>query len=250
MKTSTLSAALIAASIFTTGFSATVHASDFSGASNEVYERPLLNDINGFINRNGGLDRIQEDASRGDPDASYWLGVMHRDGVVFPKNEKRAKEYFSTAAENGHADGLYEYSHQVGKSNDVRSKVDSVLILAQSAASGKAEAQYELALNYLKGYVVPTNKALGYFWLSKSAYNGYPLAIEKEKELIEKNSDLSKKFDAVYERAITGHVESLVELSAFYAKGIKVEKNKAIARELLENAAMLGSEDAKNKLGY
>lgn len=226
------------------GFSTQVAANSVPPSSGDQV-LSALNEINGFIDRRGGLDRVQEDAEGGDAAANYWLGVMHRDGVVFEKDSVAAESYFSVAAEQGHASGLYEYSHQVAQGAGPISQSKALQYLAESATEGKSEAQYEMALNYLSGEGVPRSHTLGYFWLSKAALNGYAPAVEKERELIERNADLTLKFDAVYERAITGHVPSMVKLASFYEKGIKVERNPAMAREFLLNAARLGSKEAK-----
>lgn len=236
---------LIAASLcltFSAGLAATEKTADIYSSA---HTQTTLSKINGFIDRSGGLDRVMEDAESGDADANYWLGVMHREGVVFNKDLEAAKSFFETSARSGHADGLFELSQSVSKESGHRAKHDSITILAESASLGNAEAQYQLSLLFLKGDGVDRSHTLGYFWLSKAVSNGFPEAIEKERELIETNPDLSMDFDGTYQRAITGHVPSLVKLSKFYENGVKVERDPAFAKKLLENAAMLGSEEAK-----
>lgn len=60
-------------------------------------------------------------------------------------------------------------------------------VLLPLACDGNAEAQYAVGYMYYYGYGVAQDTYVGYFWIKRSANQGYPLAIEAAR-LIEKNN--------------------------------------------------------------
>ena len=64
------------------------------------------------------------------------------------------------------------------------------------ACDGNAEAQYAVGYLYYYGYGVAQDTDVGYFWIRRSASQGYPLAIEAMR-LIEKNNRTKSSYHEI-----------------------------------------------------
>ena len=135
------------------------------------------------------------------PAAQYELGRRYRNGSGgLEKDEVRATEWYSRAAEQGHPDALYALAmmgvedHRGYPHCDIDWIPEQVALLERAAQKGHSGASYELAKIYEKGaYVVGdggfSNRCLGWGW----RYNDVIIARDaiKAKYYFEKSGKMS-----------------------------------------------------------
>lgn len=127
------------------------------------------------------------------------------------------------------------------------------LELRQAAASGNAQAQYEVAAIYGEGRGVPTNAAEAIKWYERSAAQGFVPAQYRLGNLYEMGTGVEKSFEQAklwYQRAADGgHRMAMHNLAALYAGGHMGGQQFELAAEWFERAANRGMVDSQFNLG-
>lgn len=147
-------------------------------------------------------------AESGNPEAQYWIGVMHALGRGAAKDEARALRWYRLAADQAHVSALYElahhYEHNVGDRKAAvtwyrkaaaqgdhlslyriarmthrgdgarRDPARAVALYRQAAAGGNIYAQYILGRIYEEGIDVPRDPAEAARWYRQGAEQGEP----------------------------------------------------------------------------
>jgi len=137
-------------------------------------------------------------ADKGDADAQYNLGQMHRRGEGVPKNDKTAVKWYTLAAEQGDVDAQYNlgdmYAHGRGVLENDKT---AVKWFTKAAEQGDAKAQFNLGVMYANGEGVLTDNRRAYMWWNLGSYNGHEMASEN-KDIVAKQmtpADISKAQD-------------------------------------------------------
>ena len=212
-------------------------------------------------------------ASRpGGPNAEE-LYAKGRACIVLEEYE-RAKDFFSRAADMGHADALFEYGSMLYFGDGgAQSREGGIALVEKAAERGSVKAQNVLGMLYEAGEGVEKNFGKAFHWTEKAADSGNMDAMRRMARYhlsgigTEANIFLSTIF--VVRLAENNDRESVELLNKFYAsneKGAKdidcligllyCEGDKIIKKDVykavkwLERAIMLGSMHAQRKLGF
>lgn len=153
-------------------------------------------------------------AKKGDKDAQYELGVLHREGRGVPQDLKRAAQWFEAAAKQGHSQAANEL-----KKLDLSPKEPPQLLAIKPKSLPKqatAEDQYHLGMQYLHGEGVAQDHKEAMNWLRKAATHG--------------------------------HLGAQFELGLLYHEGLAGVKNDTMAYYWLNSAAKSGMKEAKQEI--
>jgi localization factor PodJL len=127
------------------------------------------------------------------------------------------------------------------------------LELRQAAASGNAQAQYEVAAIFGEGRGVPTDAVEALKWYERSAAQGFVPAQYRLGNLYEMGTGVEKSFEQAklwYQRAADGgHRMAMHNLAALYAGGQLGGQQFELAAEWFERAANRGMVDSQFNLG-
>lgn len=110
--------------------------------------------------------------SAGHPEASYYIGILYRNGLNGKHDPQEALDWFFRSASFGNRDALYNlhmaFDNGLG---GVDEDVQAAFMYALAAAElGHADAQYKLGLLYASGEGVKNDLVLGYMWLEIAAF--------------------------------------------------------------------------------
>jgi hypothetical protein len=153
-------------------------------------------------------------AKKGDKDAQYELGILHREGRGVPQDLKRAAQWFEAAAKQGHDQAANEL-----KNLDLSPKEPPQLLAIKPKSlpnQASAEDQYHLGMQYLHGEGVAQDHKEAVNWLRKAATRG--------------------------------HLGAQYELGLLYHEGQAGVKNDTMAYYWLNSAAKAGMKEAKDEI--
>lgn len=112
-------------------------------------------------------------AAAGDPDAQFYLGMMHEQGLRVARDAAQAARWYAAAAAQGHARAQFKiamaYLSGVGVARDPKAAADW---FDQAARQDLAEAQYNLGLLFETGEGVPRDLSRAAAWYVKAAMQG------------------------------------------------------------------------------
>ena len=123
-------------------------------------------------------------AEKGDPKAQYAIGIMHRSGKGFAKDEDEANQWFLKAQEGLHKLGEggdilaqfmlgFLYRKGLGVTQDGE---EAAKWYAQAAEAGHRASQYILGSMYHFGRGVPWDEQEAIKWYEKAAAKGHAMA--------------------------------------------------------------------------
>ncbi|MEM6616770.1 MAG: peptidoglycan-binding protein [Pseudomonadota bacterium] len=125
--------------------------------------------------------------------------------------------------------------------------------LRLAAASGDADAQFEIASRYVNGEGAPKDVFKAAEWYARSAAQGLAPAQYRLGSLYEQGNGLAKNLDIAkmwYERsAEQGNLKSMHNLAVLYAEGVNGEPDFRRASNWFTQAAQLGLPDSQFNLG-
>ena len=107
-------------------------------------------------------------AAKGDAYGEFRMGERYRDGDGVEKDLKKAREWFSKAADQGDKEAAKRLS--AIPDIDVL-KARAIADQKTAAESGDCVAQYQLGMRYLHGDGVQSNRELAIFWFQAGATN-------------------------------------------------------------------------------
>jgi localization factor PodJL len=141
----------------------------------------------------------------------------------------------------------------LGKSFDLPPEAVGPLELRQAAASGNAQAQFEVAAIYTEGRVLEKDLEEAARWYERSAAQGFVPAQYRLGNLYEMGSGVEKNFEEArlwYQRsAEAGNRMAMHNLAALYAGGEMGEQQFELAAEWFARAAERGMTDSQFNLG-
>lgn len=128
----------------------------------------------------GALVKVQQDASRGNPQAQYDLGWTYWQNAEYPK----ALPWLQAAADHGHVEAEYllgmAYLNGRGTVQNFRLALEH---FTTAAHESHLEAQYRLGIFYRDGLATPPNKESAYLWLNVAAARGHEEATQYRDKL-------------------------------------------------------------------
>lgn len=185
-----------------------------------------------------------ENARAGDPEAQYEVGIMYLKGQGVEQDRDRAIEWLKAAAASG-------YSLADSKLARIQEQESKFEQLKSDADGGNLEAQYELAMMYLKGRGVATDEKAALRYLQMGVDKGDEKAITRL-GIIKYKGEAGK---ADYGEAlklltrVSDHsVLAQYYLGEMYATGSGVGKDYAAAIDWYRKAADGGFNRAAGKI--
>ena len=125
------------------------------------------------INAHGDIDQLKSQASGGDAQAQYELGVCYENGTGVAKDYSEAAEWYRKAAAQGECaaqSGLGAlYYEGLGVE---QSYTEAAKLFRAAAEQGDIEGQRNLGICYEGGRGVERNLALAMYWYKKAAEAG------------------------------------------------------------------------------
>lgn len=202
----------------------------------------------------GSLERIYDQAQRGDAESQCWLARQYESGSCgLCKDDPLAVVWFKKAAEAGRAEAQFALGMRcffgLGVPQDLG---QAVFLLHKAAQQGHAEAQYRLAGCLEDGLGVNADKAVAVYWYNTSAGLGYPQAQNMLGVLYSKGMGMPRDAYAAancfLRAAIQGYATAQYNLARSYETGDGLEKNREKAIYWYNKAARQGDADAQARL--
>lgn len=226
-----------------------VHVFPYLASDNSYQERLLFN----AYDKNKASDQVS-------------IGKRYFNGDVFPKDYKKAFQWYMKAADQNDIQGILKvaecYKNGFGVDKDSQQAVN---YLEKAAQKNNKEAMFAVSKMYVDGDGIPKNMNRGLYWKEKLAFNGdydaqkYVIAnqsVEHERIIIgpidarniavrnhkEKNYDWA---EFCIKRAIElGSSEAPLDYGLWLGKGDGVQKDYGKAEEYLTPFAENGNKDA------
>ncbi len=169
------------------------------------------------------------------PEASYQIGLLHRDGVLRdpPKPDfKTAGYYFQDAANDGHTEAAYEYGILClfGSGNFRKDFVKAEKYFKMAADADHAQSQYMLGYMYRCG-LVKKDLSLAIAYHEKARKQNHPISALELASLYQQPEcqDFQKAFECAQMAAACGQAEGELILGnlLFLGRGCEADMDKA-----------------------
>jgi TPR repeat protein len=185
-----------------------------------------------------------ENARAGDPEAQYEVGIMYLKGQGVDQNRENAIEWLKAAAASG-------YPLAEGKLSRIEEQEVKFEELKEQADKGNLDAQYDVAMMYLKGRGVASSGLAALRYLQKAADEGDERAIARLGIINYKgevgDADYEKAL-ALFRRVSGTSVLAQYYLGEMYASGAGVGQDYATAIDWYKKAAEGGFNRASGKI--
>ena len=201
--------------------------------------------------------KMAVELAKGDPEAFYRVGSSAFALAKTPAAEAAAYADLLKAAELGHPVASYNIAlmHEQGRGGRVRDAAAARSWYARSAGAGFAEAQFVMGTIALNGEGgAPVDFAAAVRWFRATADNKQAapdLVLDARCNLavaLRKTGDLVGAFREMSRAADAGNPKAMVDVATALLDGEGCARDAARARTLLERAAALGSERAREVL--
>lgn len=128
------------------------------------------------------------------PEAQFKLGKYYLSGAfghAFPQDFRKALEWFRRAGAHGVAEAEYEAGlrYERNEGVDMPDKIVAVEHFLKAAEMGFAPAQYRMGQLYQYGDTVAKNLDEARRWFKAAAAQGYGEAADREKALLQRDSE-------------------------------------------------------------
>lgn len=190
----------------------------------------------------------------GDPDASFKLAKIYKEGVLTEKNFEKYAEWLMKAEEIGNEEAAVELANHYIKGDPSERNVEKGFAIMKNAAeNGNAAAADNMAELFRVGTGVKTNLDECENWAKKAARLGeysciFKLAIDYYMGRNSTEQSYAKAFELFIFSAMCGDTDSMENAAVCYANGYGVQKNIRRAVAWYEKAALLGSKLAFERL--
>ena len=198
---------------------------------------------------------LEQMAQRGDPDAQFELGLRLLGGEGFPKDEKKAAEWITKAADQKHPDAIYAlatmYEEGAGVAKDEKKAFD---LYKKAADMNLALAQQNLAECFDTGKGVAKDEKKAAEWFLKAAQQKLPTAQAAYGMKLEKGTGVAKNTSEaanwMLKAAQQGLVAAMTHLAYMYYTGIGVPLDYRRAEAWYRLAARSENPWAHNDLAW
>lgn len=162
-------------------------------------------------------------AALGDPQAHYYLGVLHRNGAGVPQDHEEALGYFLLAAQQGYGDAYIALSelYAEGIQGEGPDLNKATALLEQAALLGEGKALMMKAVRYELGDGVARSLPMAADMYEEAAQKNMPAAAYRLGEMALEGKGRERSLEQAYhwfEQAAQGHYPPahmrLAELSA------------------------------------
>lgn len=117
----------------------------------------------------------------GNTDVISLLGMMYRDGNSVPVDKKKAESLFRKGAAAGARDSMYLLGIMLNRSSNSSDKSEAINWIRKASDAGDADADYALAVAYLRGRGVARDLDRAAHYLVQAMGRGGRVAIEEIK---------------------------------------------------------------------
>ncbi len=190
------------------------------------------------------FDEHLENARAGDTEAQYELGVMYLKGQGVEQDREQALLWLQKASDGGDQ----QATSKLGRVKKEQEKFEE---LSASAQTGDIDAQYDVAMMYLKGRGVRQSGKQARKWLGKAAEQGDARAITRLGIVNYKGEDGPSDYPQALElfNRVSG-TSALAQyyLGEIYANGAGVEQDYPVAIDWYKKAAEGGFDRALGKI--
>jgi TPR repeat protein len=190
------------------------------------------------------FDEHLENARAGDTEAQYELGIMYLKGQGVEQDREQALLWLQKASDGGDQQATSKLSR-------VKKEQEKFEELSASAQTGDIDAQYEVAMMYLKGRGVHQSGKQARKWLGKAAEQGDARAITRLGIVNYKGEDGPIDYPQALElfNRVSG-TSALAQyyLGEIYANGSGVEQDYPVAIDWYKKAAEGGFDRALGKI--
>ncbi|MCW0504773.1 tetratricopeptide repeat protein [Aeromonas piscicola] len=160
---------------------------------------------------------LERSAELGNRDAQYLLGERYQQGRGVTKRPDLAQRWNDKAAAQQQPDALLQQAEQAVPTN-------AFAAYQRAANAGAAEAELWLGKAYLAGKQVPTDPALGRYWLELAASHG---SHEAEYQLSLQQVDREQQIEWLTQAAEGGVTQAWFELAELLHKQGALEQARA-----------------------
>ncbi|WP_368175732.1 tetratricopeptide repeat protein [Aeromonas sp. R5-4] len=160
---------------------------------------------------------LERSAELGNRDAQYLLGERYAQGKGVVKRPDLAQRWNDKAAAQQQPDALLQQAKQATPTN-------AFATYQRAANAGSAEAELWLGMAYLAGEQVPTDPALGRYWLELAAGHG---SHEAEYQLSLQQVDREQQIHWLTRAADGGVPKALFELAKLQHKQGELDQARA-----------------------
>ncbi|MGY1511971.1 tetratricopeptide repeat protein [Aeromonas hydrophila] len=160
---------------------------------------------------------LERAANLGNRDAQYLLGERYQQGKGVAKRPVLAQRWNDKAAAQQQPDALLQQAKQAASAN-------AFTAYQRAANAGSAEAELWLGMAYLAGKQVPTDPALGCYWLELAAGHG---SHEAEYQLSLQQVDQEQQLHWLTRAADGGITKAWFELAELQHKQGTLEQARA-----------------------
>lgn len=185
-----------------------------------------------------------EHAKAGEAEAQYEVGIMYLKGQGVDQDRDKAMYWLKAAADSGYQLA----SSKLGRIEEQEAKFRE---LQESASAGKVDAQYELAMMYLKGRGVEADGAKARDWLQKAADSNDSKAITRLGIVNYKGEGGKvdyKRALTLFNRVADKSVLAQYYLGEMYAGGAGTKRDYVMAISWYKKAADGGFNRARGKI--
>ena len=203
------------------------------------------------------INKIAENAKRGDAQSQCVLGLYYADGKEVRKDEVKAVFWVRLAAKQGYAKAQHFLGmfYTLGQGVPV-DYVEAAKWIRLAAEQGDIHSQFALGMRYARGQGVPNDDDEALKWVSLAAANGIEEAKKAEVQLSEriitkKHADTPKRASVVPIQAREPKTES-TRVIPFDSEATRSKAAKMKGRTLVFKGFYLGmpSEDALGLLNH
>ncbi|WP_029319291.1 tetratricopeptide repeat protein [Butyrivibrio sp. AE3004] len=211
------------------------HASELSDDST-ISEKIIELELNsGDIKR--AAEKLEELASKGNPDALYKIATMYLEGEYYEKNLKKAVSLYKLSADKGNVEAEYRLGVISEDCNEVELD-DCISYLKRASDKDHIQAQCRL---YSTLYKDDKSKIEAIGYLKKAAFQNYPPAMyEYAMHLLygdEVEKDIESAIRFLQTSADGGDKDAISKLVYLYTTGYEVERDEEKAnhyRKMIE----------------
>lgn len=207
------------------------------------------------------VEWFKKAADSGQPEAMYELSACYRNGLGTKQDEQLADDYLQKALDAGYVlenDGSDSVEKALGSVEEAIALIESkdykaaLEILHSLAENGDPEAQYQLAVCYVKGYGVEKSDTEASSWLRKAAESGHELSLYSLGQQYEEGHGVAideKQAAKWYKKAADlKFAPAQCRLGEMYVEGRGVAGDIDKGKAYLTEAAKNGSEEAASYL--
>jgi TPR repeat protein len=195
---------------------------------------------------------MRRDAQSGNPNAAYFLGLMHQDGGGAVKNAAEAVRWLRQAAEAGHAPAMLALGSCYERADGVAKNLkETERWYRKAAETGYPDGMASVGSLYQQGLGVERNLAEAERWFKSAAERGSSVGMAWLGSIAESGpgKDLNASVNWYTKAAEKGESFSMFRLGLLYETGTGVPKNIAQSMKWLRKAADEGHMEAIVKLG-